>query len=131
MKDLPLGRKESVNPPKIDIILLLIAHKAISYRSALLLEPVVRLLCLENLPVRKMAFDLLANVQRFYKSKKKSLIQIYLLALNYPNWILRVEVLRLLCLAFHVGDDDTGITAQEAVLGVAKLLDDDVTKVKM
>ena len=95
------------------------------------MEPIVRLLCLESLPVRKLAFDLLANLQRLYKSKNKSLLQLYLLALKYPNWILRMEILRLVCLSLHSAKSDLGITAKELLMQVAVLLDDDVHKVKM
>jgi len=130
-RDIPLGAAQSVNPPKIDIILLLISQRAISYRSGIVLEPILRLLCLEVISVRRMAFDILANLQRVYKAKKKTLIQLYMLALKFPNWLLRAETLRLICLALYGNNDDIGVGAEDFVLAVAALLDDDSNRVKM
>lgn len=111
-------------------MLLLIAQKVVSFRSSIVLEPVLRRLCLNAISVRKIAFDLLANVQQFYRSKRKTLVELYLLALKYPNWYLRVEVLRLLALAINVPGDPLPVGGEETILAVAQLLDDDANVVK-
>lgn len=90
----------------------------------------MRRLCLNAISVRKIAFDLLANVQQFYRSKRKTLVELYLLALKYPNWYLRMEVLRLLALAINVPGDPLPIGGEETILAVAQLLDDDANVVK-
>lgn len=130
--DYPIGRRESLNPTKIDIVLLLIAQKVASYRSGLLLEPIMRLLCLETKAVRQLAFDLLANIQQLYQAKKKTLMQMYMLALKFPNWLLRCAVLNLICLALSkdVRNESLDVPARDLILSVAVLLDDDVMRVK-
>ena len=125
-----MGASESTNTAKIDVVLLLIAQKVVSFRSSIVLEPVLRRLCLNAISVRKIAFDLLANVQQFYRSKRKTLVELYLLALKYPNWYLRLEVLRLLALAINVPGDPLPIGGEETILAVAQLLDDDANVVK-
>lgn len=109
---------------------MLIAQKVVSFRSSLILEPVIRRLCLNTLSVRKIAFDLLANVQRFYKSKRNTLVELYLLALKYPNWYLRVDILKLLALAINVPGDPLPLGGEDTLLAVAQLLDDDAAVVK-
>lgn len=130
--DFPIGRRESLNPTKIDVVLLLISQRVISYRSGLLLEPIVRLLCLETVAVRKLAFDLLANIQRLYRSKKKTLFQMYMLALKFPNWILRCSILHLIALglAHDRQGEPLDIAPKDLIVAVASLLDDDAMRVK-
>lgn len=130
--DFPLGRRESINPTKIDVVLLLISQRVISYRSGLLLEPIIRLLCLETVAVRRLAFDLLAKIQAQYRSKKKTLFQLYILALKYPNWLLRCAILNLIVLglARDRHGEPLDIQPKDLILAVAVLLDDDAMKVK-
>lgn len=130
--DFPIGRRESLNPTKIDVVLLLISQRVVSYRSSLLLEPIIRLLCLETVSVRRLAFDVLASIQRQYKSKKKTLFQLYMLALKFPNWQLRVAVLQLISLglARDRHGESLDLPAKDLILAVAVLLDDDVMRVK-
>lgn len=130
-KELPELSIQSTNAPKIDVILLLMAQRVISYRSTLLLEPILHLLCLSTISVRKMAFDMLANLQRLLSSKKKTLLTLYLEALKFPNWMLRCETLKLICLAIYQTHDNLGRTAEEIIQPILPLLDDDATKVKL
>lgn len=121
-----------MNPTKIDIVLLLIAQRVISYRSGLLLEPIIRLLCLETIAVRRLAFDILANIQRLYRSKKKTLFQMYILALKFPNWLLRCSILNLISLglARDRSGEPLDVNPKDLIIAVAVLLDDDVMRVK-
>ena len=120
----------SVNPPKIDIILLLIAQRVISFRSGILLEPIIRLLSIDTVSVRKLAFDLLSHIQRAYGDKRKAVMELFMVALKYPNSVLRSEVLRLICFMLDTFDDDLGVSSEEVLARVLPLLDDDSTRVK-
>ena len=119
----------SLNPVKINIILLFMVQRVVSYRSCMVLEPIMRLLCEDTVPVRKIAFDVLCHVQRAYKSKRITLVQLYLVALKYPNSNLRTEVLRLLCLCVDQHMDDE-LNHEELLQRVLPLLDDDSMRVK-
>ena len=120
----------SVNPPKIDIILLLIAQRVISFRSGIFLEPIIRLLSIDTVSVRKLAFDLLSHIQRAYGDKRKAVMELFMVALKYPNSVLRSEILRLICFMLDTFDDDLGVSSEEVLARVLPLLDDDSTRVK-
>ena len=119
----------SLNPIKINLVLLFMVQRIVSFRSCMVLEPIMRLLCEDAVPVRKVAFDVLCHVQRAYKSKRTTLVQLYLVALKYPNSNLRTEVLRLLCLCVNENIEDE-ISQEQLLQKVLPLLDDDSLRVK-
>lgn len=82
--------------------------------------------------MRQLGFDTLAHIQRQYRTKKKSLIQLYVVALKYPNWLLRSSILHLICLALAKDSKSNtlDISARDLILSVAVLLDDDAIRVR-
>lgn len=127
----PQGRRESMNAAKIDIVLMLMANRLVSYRSTLLIEPLVRLLCIDTVSVRRLAFDVLANIGKSYRSKLVSLLQVYLTALKYPNWQLRVNVLNLISLLLSQSSSSiSSIRPSDIVSSLMSMLDDDCSRVK-
>ena len=122
-------------PPKAKILLLLIAEKVISYRSNLLYEPLIASLGDEHIGVRRLAFKILSNTQRLFKSKLSSLMLTYQQALGFENAWMRVQLLNLILVMIYRSGQ--GYTLQKLIRPVqlltlvARFLDSENIKLKL